>query len=92
MSHAESYTADPVRVLVEDADPIRRSRAHLELGHRAVARRDSTMAARHYREAATLDPTDGSPVCALHELGEPARTRRPTSAFGHWLFGFRRPS
>ncbi len=50
--------ADPVQVLVHNADPTSRSKAHQELGRRAVARDDKTMAAFHFKEALDLDPTD----------------------------------
>lgn len=49
---------DLVQVLIQDPDPMRRSRAHRELGNRAVAREDLGKALRHYEEAFALDPTD----------------------------------
>lgn len=53
-----SKPADPVSVLVHNADPTSRSKAHQELGRRAMARDDKTMAAFHFKEALDLDPTD----------------------------------
>ena len=50
--------ADPVHVLVHNADPTSRSKAHQELGRRAAARDDKTMAAFHFKEALDLDPAD----------------------------------
>lgn len=50
--------ADPVSVLVHNPDPTCRSKAHQELGRRAAARDDKTMAAFHFKEALELDPTD----------------------------------
>ena len=50
--------ADPVSVLVHNPDPASRSVAHRELGRRAVARDDKTMAAFHFQEALDLDPHD----------------------------------
>ncbi|MEQ1504470.1 MAG: hypothetical protein ABMB14_19685 [Myxococcota bacterium] len=63
--------ADAVRVLLEERDPVRRSRAHLELGVRALDRRDLEAATEHLREAADLDPTDEQPRKLLEELAGP---------------------
>ena len=60
--------APPVRVLMEEADPIRRCAAHLELGFRAITRDDVETATDHFREAAELDPTDERPRAALMNL------------------------
>jgi len=62
------YKAHPVRVLMEEADPIRRCAAHLELGHRAMHRDDVVSATDHFREAMELDPTDERPRAALLDL------------------------
>jgi Flp pilus assembly protein TadD len=72
---ASSQQADaenhPVEILLEDSDPLNRSRAHTELGRRAVARSDVERAAWHFREAFELDPTDETPRDALRSLGQP---------------------
>ena len=89
MAKTDAVNPDPVRVLVEDDDPVQRSRAHLELGKRAWARKDVKLAARHFREAADLDPSAEAPAHALRDLGEPVAQRPPMSEFGRWLFGRR---
>ena len=75
-----SVAYDPVRVLIDDADPIRRSRAHLALGRLALARRDPGAAAEHLREAADLDPTDDASRELLEQLDARRRPR------GWWPF------
>jgi len=78
----------PVRVLMEEADPVRRCAAHLELGRRAITRDDIVAAADHFREAVDLDPTDERPRAALMDLegvrSESAQNWRQT-VFG-WLW------
>ncbi len=78
----------PVHVLMEEADPIRRSAAHLELGHRAITRDDLFAAVDHFREAAELDPTDERPRAALLDLEgvktDRARTWRQTVSAWLW--------
>jgi len=85
---------DPVDILAEDADPVLRSRAHAELARRAAARNDVDQATLHYREAFDLDPTDETPIEALHSLGVTAQPREDPeqrrSAFARWLHGLRR--
>ena len=68
----------PALVLVEDADPAARLAAHLELGRRAVARREFELAATHFREANDLDPTDLRARAELASLQStpPERRRR----------------
>ena len=58
MAAAHPSKPDPVHVLVHNADPASRSKAHQELARRAAARDDKTMAAFHFKEALDLDPTD----------------------------------
>jgi hypothetical protein len=68
---------DPVSVLLEERDPIRRSRAHRVLGQRAYERRDLEIASDHLREAVDLDPTDEEPKVLLARIAQerPARRR-----------------
>jgi len=60
---------DPILTLLEDEDPLARSRAHTALGLRAKARADNDSAIAHLREAIDLDPTDETPRDALRSLG-----------------------
>jgi hypothetical protein len=64
-----SVDVDPMLTLLEDEDPLARSRAHTELGLRAKARADDAAAIVHLREAIDLDPTDETPREALRSLG-----------------------
>ena len=66
---------NPVQVLIEELDPVRRSRAHLALGRRAMDRKDLGVATEHLREAADLDPTDEVPRKLLAEIGGGRRPR-----------------
>lgn len=59
---------DPVYVLLEEPCPIRRSRAHLALGQRALASDDVLLASEHLEEAIGLDPTDETPKRLLGQL------------------------
>jgi Flp pilus assembly protein TadD len=68
---------DPVMVLLEDPDPVRRARAHLALGQQALARDAVASATEHLREALDLDPTDETPRELLRQLGA-ERRRRPS--------------
>jgi hypothetical protein len=78
--------AHPVRVLMEEADPIRRCAAHLVLGQRAITRDDVVTATDHFREAAELDPTDERPRAALLDIeGLQSDTR---SSWGRTIFGW----
>ena len=65
---------DPVEVLLEEPDPMQRSRAHTELGLRAKGRDDVDMAVWHLREAIDLDPTDEQPRDVLRSLGQPGES------------------
>lgn len=47
-----------VHLLVEEPDPVIRSRAHAELGSRALSEARHDKAAVHFQEALALDPTD----------------------------------
>lgn len=76
------HGSDPVRVLMEERDPILRGRAHVELGRRAAARQSSEVAARHYLEALSLDPTDEVARTALDALGLPAAATDEKSMVG----------
>jgi hypothetical protein len=67
---------NPVQVLIEEQDPVRRSRAHLTLGRRAMDRQDVGAAREHLREAMDLDPTDEVPRRLLEQLGS---SRKPRS-------------
>jgi hypothetical protein len=60
---------DPMHTLLENEDPLARSRAHTELGLRAKARADHDAAVTHLREAIDLDPTDETPRDVLRSLG-----------------------
>ena len=51
-------SAEHVTVLLENPDPVSRSRAHRSLAERALAREEIDVARSHYREAVELDPTD----------------------------------
>lgn len=66
---------NPVAVLLEEADPVRRSRAHTELGRQALARRDVDLAREHLGEATDLDPTDEEPKKLLATLAPPRKRR-----------------
>lgn len=66
---------NPVQVLIEELDPVRRSRAHLTLGRRAMDRKDLGSATEHLREAADLDPTDEVPRKLLEEIRAERRPR-----------------
>ncbi len=59
----------PGRTLAEEANPILRLAAHLELGKRALAREDVETAHRHFSAASDLDPTDERPRAGLRGLG-----------------------
>lgn len=67
-----SAAEDPVRVLLENGDPIPRSRAHYKLGKRAWAENHVGRAQRHFQEAADLDPTDERPLLELARIEEHA--------------------
>ena len=47
-----------VDILLEEADPVVRSRAHVELAQRALSTDNVPKAVLHYTEALELDPTD----------------------------------
>ncbi len=80
-----------VKTLLEDPSEVNRSRAHFELGRIAVADHAVEKAARHFREAADLDPTDEQPIRALRALGEVEAERVGVGGFfGRWLGGWRR--
>jgi Flp pilus assembly protein TadD len=93
----DGLNRDPLEVLVDEHDPLQRSRAHTELGRRASARDDVDMAVWHLREAIDLDPTDETPREALRALGQPgqnASEAQPVPGqpglFGRFLKGLRR--
>jgi hypothetical protein len=67
---------DPVKVLLQERDPVLRSRAHRTLAERAVQRRDLEVAADHLREAADLDPTDEEPRQMLDRIDQQRKPRR----------------
>ena len=69
-------TENPVQILLDETDPVRRARAHLALGRRAMDRKDNGDATEHLREAADLDPTDEAPRELLAQIGA---NRRPKS-------------
>jgi Flp pilus assembly protein TadD len=73
----------PAVVLVEDADPTARAAAHLELGRRAVARRELDLAQTHFQHATDLDPTDERPRSELRDLA-PAEVAAPRRRFLRW--------
>lgn len=81
-----------VKTLLEDPSEVNRSRAHYDLGRLAVAEHAVERAARHFREAADLDPTDEQPIRALKALGDLTdEAARPTGTFlGRLFAGFRR--
>lgn len=66
----------PAVVLIEESDPRVRLAAHLELGRRAVARRELELAQAHFREASDLDPTDERPRAELRGLSPAAPATR----------------
>jgi len=72
---------DLVQVLIQDPDPMNRSRAHRELGARAAAREDLGKALRHYEEAFAIDPTDEVAREAVSRIGA---TVHPTPRKGVW--------
>ena len=63
----------PGRLLVEETDPQIRLAAHLELGRRALGRRDLEIAETHFRQACDLDPTDERPRAELRGMGRNER-------------------
>lgn len=71
----EPVPPHPVQVLLEDPDPLRRSRAHLALGRKAMAQEELEIATEHFRAAADLDPTDERPRSYLRGLGGVRRRR-----------------
>ena len=71
-SESQVQNSDPSAIIVEEPDPVRRARAHYELGLRARQREDIERAEWHMREAWDLDPTDEAPLEALRGLGIPA--------------------
>jgi hypothetical protein len=70
-----SVLANPVSVLLEDDDPVHRSRAHTALGQRALERQDVNTAREHLEQATDLDPTDEVPKRLLATLEPPKRRR-----------------
>lgn len=70
-----SMLANPVAILLEDHDPVRRSRAHTALGRRALERQDVDTAREHLEQAADLDPTDEVAKRLLATLEPPKRRR-----------------
>jgi len=58
------------RVLVEQADPLERAHAHVELGQINLDEGKGTLAIRHYREALKLDPSMHTAREALRSLGD----------------------
>jgi hypothetical protein len=90
MSHRpgvpEPTERDPVDVLVEESDPVERSRAHQELARRARARNDDDLAERHLREALDLDPSDETTQEELRRLGRAVTASNDSEpAGGGWL-------
>ena len=69
-----SLVANPVTVLLEDRNPVHRSRAHTQLGQQALARQELELAREHLEEATDLDPTDETPRRLLAQL-RPKRRR-----------------
>ena len=64
---------NPVAVLLEDHDPVHRSRAHTALGQRALERQDLDTAREHLEQAQDLDPTDETPKRLLARMAAPKR-------------------
>ena len=82
---------DPVDILVEEHDPVRRARAHTALGLLALEDEDVDGALVHLREAVDLDPTDEVPKDALRQIGARAVTPPPpATGFASWLQRLRR--
>ena len=76
----------PTVILLEESDPLQRSAAHLELGHRALARDNRQLAETHYREAAQLNPSDPQAAQALQGIGATLEAaRRPRGGLFGWL-------
>jgi len=67
---------DPVAVLLQERDPVLRSRAHRTLGERAYHRCNLEVAEDHLREAADLDPTDEVPRQLLDRIHQQRRPKR----------------
>jgi hypothetical protein len=67
---------DPVAVLIEDPDPVRRAQAHTTLGERALERDAVDLATEHLLEAIDLDPTDEAPRRLLEAVAARTTTRR----------------
>ena len=79
---------DPVHVLVEERDPMVRSRAHRVLGLRARAREDLDRAVWHLREAIELDPTDETSKEILKDLA-PTGVEKPRGWFSRMVASLR---
>ena len=78
---------DPLRVLLEDDDPVHRSMAHAELGRRAVTRDQRAKAVKHFREALVLDPKNQASLQGLRELGEHTDPGMKHRSLGGWFKG-----
>ena len=78
---------DLVDILMREPDPVVRSRAHAELGHRALSSENLPKAMVHYQEALELDPTDEVSRDKLERLSRP----KPRGMFSR-LNPFRRSS
>ncbi len=79
MTRADSGSL--VRILIEERNPLARSRAHVELGRRAASRGEAQRALQHYREALLLDPTDPDARAVAGEL-EGQLGRPPAARLG----------
>jgi Tfp pilus assembly protein PilF len=77
---------NPVLVLLEEPDPVRRSRAHLALGQRALQGGNVAVASEHLREAVDLDPTDEVPRRLLAELDQQAQQSSRRRKRSWWPF------
>jgi len=70
------------RGLMDELDPTRRGHIHIELGRIALKDGRLEAAARHFREALTLDPRLEHARAWLEQLGERVERERPRGLKG----------
>ncbi|TNE86273.1 MAG: hypothetical protein EP330_21260 [Deltaproteobacteria bacterium] len=76
----EHANRELVDLLMEESDPVVRSRAHAELAQRALSSDNLPKAVVHYQEALELDPTDEISRDQLERLTR----QKPGGMFSRW--------